>query len=246
VDGLTVPGKVQVPMLDLVWRPDPKPEDPDEEDFLPDAPGSFVVGWFPIVPAEPLEEGQTFPEKAEIYIRLQISELLLPKEELEVTPPPPLTSRACCCLAVSPHAPAQRGRVASTVQYPLTCVCVCVCVCGMGRQSLNVLTMTVESMHRLPAVWGPEPEAQGEDHLYVYKLRYTLPGSGGGDEANIDVAIQPGEIVAKQPEPEAGGGEGGDEKAVDAAEGAFEPEEGEEPAVKRVESAVRFSKVKTP
>ena len=246
MDGLAVPSKVQVPMVDLVWRPDPKPEDPDEEDFLPDAPGSFVVGWFPIVPAEPLEEGQTFPEKAEIYIRLQISELLLPKEELEVTPPPPLTSRACCCLAVSPHAPAQRGRVASTVQYPLTCVCVCVCVCGMGRQSLNVLTMTVESMHRLPAVWGPEPEGQGEDHPYVYKLRYKLPGSGTGDGASIDVAIQPGEIVAKQPEPGAGGGEGGEEKAVDAAEGAFEAEEGEEPAVKRVESAVGFSKVKKP
>ena len=37
-----------------------------------------------------------------------------------------------------------------------------------------------------------------------------------------------------------------EEKAVDAAEGAFEAEEGEEPAVKRVESAVGCSKVKTP
>lgn len=121
VEGLAVPGKVQVPMVDLVWRPDPKPEDPDEEDFLPDAPGSFVVGWFPIVPAEPLEEGLTFPEKAEIYIHLQISELLLPKEELEVAPPLPLTNCACCCLVVSTHAP-RHDSVASTVQYSLTCV----------------------------------------------------------------------------------------------------------------------------
>ena len=86
MEGLSVPGKVQVPLVDLVWRPDPKPDDPDEEDYLPDAPGSFIVGWFPIVPAEPLEEGQSFPETAEIYLRLQISELLLPKEDLMVLP----------------------------------------------------------------------------------------------------------------------------------------------------------------
>jgi len=68
--------------------------------------------------------------------------------------------------------------------------------------------MTVESMHRLPQLWGPSPEEQGEEHPYVYKLRYKLPG-GAGDET-IDVDIQPGEIVAKDPEPEpAEGGEGG-------------------------------------
>lgn len=91
VEGLSVPGKVQVALHELVWRPDPKPDDPDEEDFLPDAPGSFVVGWYPIVPEEPLEEGQEFPEKAEVYIRLQISETLLSKEDLEVSTTPALS-----------------------------------------------------------------------------------------------------------------------------------------------------------
>lgn len=172
-------------LQDLVWRPDPKPQDPDEDDFLPDAPGSFVCGWFPIVPAEPLEEGQTFPEKAELYIRLQISETLLPKEDLE---------------------------------------------------DLNVLTVTVHGMHRLPQLWGPEPDAVGEDHPYVYKLQYKLPGA---QESMVEVLIEPGEIIAKDPEPEprAEGEEAAAaEKPIDSAEGAFEPEEGEEPAHERVPS----------
>ena len=181
VEGLAVPGKVQIPLQDLVWRPDPKPEDPDEDDFLPDAPGSFIVGWFRIVPEEPLEEGQTFPEKAEVYIRLQISETLLPKEELA---------------------------------------------------TLNIVTFTIESMHRLPQLWRPGPEAPvGEDHEYVYKLRYKLPGAEA--DAFVDFNIEPGELSAAEPAPappevDAEGGQ--QEEGDKAPEGAFEAEPGEEPA----------------
>ena len=182
VEGLAVPGKVQVPLLDLVWRPDPKPDDPDEDDFLPDAPGSFIAGWYPIVPGEPLEEDQTFPEKAEVYLRLQISETLLPKEDLE---------------------------------------------------SVNIVTFTIESMHRLPKLWRPGPEAPvGEDHEYVYKLQYKLPGTDA--DSTIDINIEPGEISAAEGEPAAPEEEGGaaadGEQADNAPEGAFEAEPGEEPA----------------
>ena len=179
VEGLAVPGKAMVPLTDLVWRPDPKPEDPDEEDYLPGAPGSFLQGWYPIVPVEPLEEGQEFPEKAEIYVHLQISELLLPKEDLQL---------------------------------------------------LNVLTISVKSLHNLPQLWGPTQETQGENHDYVYKLRYTIPGTEDG--ATIEIDVGPGEIIAKDPEPEPGeeGAEGMGEGADGAGgiEGAFEPEPGED------------------
>ena len=145
VEGLAVPGKVQVPLVDLVWRPDPKPDDPDEEDFLPDAPGSFVEGWYPIAPAEPLEEGQEFPEKAEMYMRLQISELLLPKEELEVacTPSSPASRagvavvvRNGCCVGIPAHAPRPRALpVWLSALLTSVCVRVCVGVCVAWRGS---------------------------------------------------------------------------------------------------------------
>jgi hypothetical protein len=183
VQGLAVPGTVRVSLQDLVWRPDPKPDDPDEEDFLPDAPGSFIQGWFPLEPQDPLEEGVTFPEKAEMYIRLQISELLLPKDEL---------------------------------------------------QTLNVFTMTVESLHRLPPLWGPAPEEQGEDHAYVYKLLYTLPGME--PDSTLSVSIEPGNIAATKAEPEPGAEDGGETAKEEGAEGAFEKEaaDGDEPAPTRI------------
>ena len=178
VEGLALPGKVEIPLRDLVWRPDPKPDDPDEEDFLPDAPGSFIAGWFPLAPAAPLEEGQEFPDKAEVYIRLEISELLLPKEELD---------------------------------------------------ALNIVTLTLHSIHRLPPLWGPTPETAGENHDYLYKLRYSLPGTE--PDSVIDIKVDSGEILAPDPDPEPSGepaaeGEGGG--GGDGVEGAFEPEAGEE------------------
>ena len=132
------------------------------------------------MPEEPLEEGQTFPEKAEVYIRLQISETLLPKEDLE---------------------------------------------------SVNIITFTIESMHRLPKLWRPGPEAPvGEDHEYVYKLQYKLPGTD--PDTLIDINIEPGEISAAEPDPaspeEGAPAEG--ETGDNAPEGAFEAEPGEEPA----------------
>lgn len=101
-------------------------------------------------------------------------------------------------------------------------------------QLLNVVTISVESMHRLPEVWGPMPEAVGEDHEYVYKLKYSLPGAV--EESSIEIEIQPGEIVAKDPEPEPpadgeegdGSGDGGAVQESKGVEGAFEPEPGEE------------------
>ena len=133
------------------------------------------------MPGEPLEEGQTFPEKAEVYIRLQISETLLPKEDLE---------------------------------------------------TLNIVTFTIESMHRLPRLWRPGPEAPvGEDHEYVYKLQYKLPGVEA--DTFIDIKIEPGELSAEEPAPgppEEGAEGGGEEEGDKGPEGAFEAEPSDEPA----------------
>jgi hypothetical protein len=150
VDGLgEVPGKVMVPLRALVWKSH------DPEDLEPDDPSLVVTGWYPIVPDAPLEEGQTFPESAEILIRLHIPRPLLPEDEL---------------------------------------------------RDLNVLTVNVHSMHRLPALWGPTPEKQGEHHDYIYTLRYTLPGEAG---SSIETKVDSGQIVAKQfrdPDMEPGSG----------------------------------------
>jgi hypothetical protein len=39
VEGLSAPGKVSIPLTDLVWRPKLTVDDPDEDEFLPEFPG---------------------------------------------------------------------------------------------------------------------------------------------------------------------------------------------------------------
>jgi hypothetical protein len=39
VEGLAAPGKVSIPLTNLVWRPKPTLDDPDEDEFLPEYPG---------------------------------------------------------------------------------------------------------------------------------------------------------------------------------------------------------------
>lgn len=39
VEGLSSPGKVSIPLKNLVWRPKPTLDDPDEDEFLPEFPG---------------------------------------------------------------------------------------------------------------------------------------------------------------------------------------------------------------
>ena len=39
VEGLSAPGKVAIPLKNLVWRPKPTLDDPDEDEFLPEFPG---------------------------------------------------------------------------------------------------------------------------------------------------------------------------------------------------------------
>ena len=83
IAGLALPATVTVPLVDLVWRPDPTPEDPDTLEYLPGWPGAFIFGWYKVVRGEgELEEGQEFPEGAEVYVKAEVTNLLLDKEDL--------------------------------------------------------------------------------------------------------------------------------------------------------------------
>jgi hypothetical protein len=43
LEGLAAPGRVAIPLTNLVWRPKLSVDDPDEDEFLPEFPGEWIL-----------------------------------------------------------------------------------------------------------------------------------------------------------------------------------------------------------
>jgi hypothetical protein len=81
VEGLSVPAKVEVPLVNLVWLPNPQPSDPDDDEYLPGYSGKFVQGWFKVIPAES-SDAENFPTDAEIFVKISVPNALCSDEDL--------------------------------------------------------------------------------------------------------------------------------------------------------------------